>query len=129
MRRKLLWRVCKGKRRRDGQSARVGILKRSGKVHALPVAGTKSKTLLNAVQSKALLDSIVYTDIYRSYDILDMLGSHHRRVNHCKTFVSRKGHHINGIENFWKLKAVKRSCPSVPCENITASRTKTSRCS
>jgi transposase len=28
-------------------------------------------------------------------------GFKHHRVNHARTFVSRRGHHINGIENFW----------------------------
>jgi len=45
-------------------------------------------------------DSIVYTDSYRSYDVLDASASHHERINHGEEFVDGKNH-INGIENFW----------------------------
>ena len=43
----------------------------------------------------------MYTDSFRAYDTLDVSEFRHRRVNHSKTFVSKRGHHINGIENFW----------------------------
>ena len=35
------------------------------------------------------------------YDVLDVSEFHHRRVNHSKMIVSKRGPHINGIENFW----------------------------
>src|SRR5271154_3342725 len=52
--------VRKGKRGRGaaGKVPVFGILKRGGKVHTLTVADTKGKTLLNALQSKVLPDSI-----------------------------------------------------------------------
>jgi transposase len=113
--------VRKGKRGRGaaGKVPVFGILKRGGKVHTLMVADTGSRTLLNALQSKVLPDSIVYTDSYRSYDVLDVAGFHHRRVNHSKAFVSRKGHHINGIENFWnQAKRVLRKYNGIPRKNF-----------
>jgi len=61
------------------------------------IADASSKTLLKALKSKVLPDSIVYTDSFGSYDALDVSGFKHRRVNHSKTFVSPRWHHINGI--------------------------------
>jgi transposase len=65
-----------------------GILKRGGKVYTKMIADASSKTLLKALKSKVLLDSIVYTDSFGSYDVLDVSGFKPRRVNHSKTFVS-----------------------------------------
>lgn len=113
--------VRKGKRGRGaaGKVAVFGILKRGGKVYTLPVSDTKSKTLLNALQSRVLPDSIVYTDSYRSYDVLDVSGFHHHRVNHSKTFVGRRGNHINGIENFWnQAKRTLRRYNGIPRKNF-----------
>ena len=113
--------VRKGKRGRGaaGKVPVFGILKRGGKVHTLMIADTTSDTLLNALQSKVLPDSIVYTDSYRSYDVLDVAGFHHRRVNHSKKFVSKRGHHINGIENFWnQAKRVLRKYNGIPRKNF-----------
>ena len=92
-----------------------GILKRGGKVHALPVADDSGQTLLTALKTKVLADSVVYTDSLRSYNILDVSGFRHRRVDHSKTFVSKRGHHINGIENFWnQAKRVLRKYNGIP---------------
>jgi transposase len=95
--------VRKGKRGRGaaGKVLVFGILKRGGKVHALPVADAGGPVLLTALKTNVLADSVVYTDGLPSYNILAVAGFKHRRVNHNKTFVSRRGHHINGIENFW----------------------------
>ena len=45
-------------------------------------------------------DSIVYTDSFRAYDVLDVSDFHHVRINHSKIFAEDRNH-INGIENFW----------------------------
>jgi transposase len=45
-------------------------------------------------------DSIVYTDIYHSYNALDVSEFKHYRINHSELFAN-KNNHINGIENFW----------------------------
>lgn len=66
--------VRKGKRGRGarGKVPVFGILKRGGKLYTKMVADTKSQTLFDALNSKILPDSVVYTDSYRSYDILDI---------------------------------------------------------
>lgn len=94
--------VRKGKRGRGsaGKVAVFGLLKRGGKVFALPVDNTRSDTLIPIIAYKVQPDSIVYTDSYRSYDVLDITDFHHYRINHSKLFADKQNH-INGIENFW----------------------------
>ena len=109
--------VRKGKRGRGaaGKICVFGILKRGGKVDALPVADACGPTLLTALQTKVLADSVVYTDSLPSYNILDISGFKHHRVNHAKVFVNKRGQHINGIENFWnQSKRVLRKYNGIP---------------
>ena len=109
--------VRKGKRGRGaaGKVCVFGILKRGGKIYALPVADAKSKTLLTALKTRVQADFVVYTDSLASYNILDASGFKHHRVNHSRTFVSRRGSHINGIENFWnQSKRILRKYNGVP---------------
>ena len=78
-----------------------GILKRGGKVYTTMIPNAQASTLLMIVQDKVQLDSVVYTDAFGSYDILDVAGFEHHRINHSKAFAAGRGRHINGIENFW----------------------------
>lgn len=92
----------KGKRGRGAAEkvAVFGILKRSGKVYSLIVGNTRTETLLPVIKRKVMPDSIVYTDCYKSYDVLDVSEFHHHHINHSQLFADRQNH-INGIENFW----------------------------
>ncbi|MDP0384291.1 IS1595 family transposase [Glaesserella parasuis] len=92
----------KGKRGREavGKTAVFGLLKRDGKVYTVVVPNTQSATLLPIIREKVKPDSIVYTDFYRSYDVLDVSEFNHFRINHSTHF-AEKQNHINGIENFW----------------------------
>jgi transposase len=113
--------VRRGKRGRGaaGKVPVFGMLKRGGKVYTKMIADASSRTLLKALKSKVLPDSIVYTDSFRSYNILDVSEFKHRRVNHSKTFVSPRGHHINGIENFWnQAKRVLSKYNGIPRKNF-----------
>lgn len=65
------------------------------------IPNARSKTLLPIIREQVPPDSMVYTDSFTAYDVLDVSEFHHRRVNHSKVFVTKRGHHINGIENFW----------------------------
>lgn len=47
------------------------MLKREGKVYTVVVENTKADTLLPFIKRKIIPDSIVYTDYYHSYDVLD----------------------------------------------------------
>lgn len=93
----------KGKRGRGaaGKVIVFGVLKRGGKVYAKVIENTKASTLMPIITRKILLDSVVYTDCYRSYNTLDVAGFHHHRINHSTHFAEEKTNHINGIENFW----------------------------
>ena len=73
----------KGKRARGaaGKVAVFGILKRYGKVYTIVVENTKQDTLLPVIKRKIMPDSIVYTDCYKSYDVLDVSEFTHHRIN------------------------------------------------
>lgn len=92
----------KGKRGRGaaGKVPVFGLLKRGGKVHAIMIPDAKSLTLMDIMRERIRPDSIVYTDSFRSYDVLDVSEFHHHRINHSEIFVDAHNH-INGIENFW----------------------------
>jgi transposase len=64
------------------------------------IPDTKATTLMGIMQERIIPDSIVYTDTYRSYNVLDVAEFKHYRIIHSKRFV-KKHRHINGIENFW----------------------------
>ncbi|OSI09414.1 DDE transposase [Neisseria canis] len=77
-----------------------GGLKRGGKVYTVVVENAKRESLLPVITKKIMPDSIVYTDCLSSYDVLDVSGFTHHRINRSKLFVDRQNR-INGIENFW----------------------------
>lgn len=63
-------------------------------------------------------DSIVYTDAYHSYDVLDVSEFKHVRINHSAEFVKGKNH-INSIENFWiQAKRHLRKFNGIPKRNF-----------
>jgi transposase len=111
----------KGKRGRGsaGKTAVFGILKRRGKVYTKIIENTKAATLMPIIKGKIVLDSIVYTDCYSSYNALDVSGFHHFRINHSTHFGEDKFNHINGIENFWsQAKRVLRKYNGIPKESF-----------
>ena len=92
----------KGKRGRGaaGKVPVFGLLKRGGKVYARVIPDVRSKTLKNIIDDTVVPDSIVYSDTFSSYNVLDVSAFQHCRINHSELFADRKNH-INGIENFW----------------------------
>ena len=78
----------KGKQGRDatGKIAVFGFLKRNGKVYTVVVPNAQSVTLLPIIREKVRPDSIVYTDTYRSYEVLDVSEFSHFRINHSTCF-------------------------------------------
>ena len=93
----------KGKRGRGagGKVAVFGILKRGGRVYTLVAPNLRRDTLMPIIRNKVVPDSVVYTDSYTVYDVLDVSEFHHHRINHTEAFARDKHNHINGIENFW----------------------------
>ena len=92
----------KGKRGRGaaGKVPVFGLLKRGGKVYTKIIPDAKAATLMPIMQDKILPDSVVYTDSFSSYNVLDVSCFKHYRINHSELFADKKNH-INGIENFW----------------------------
>ncbi len=99
--------IRKGKRGRGaaGKMCVFGILERGGQVYALPVADAKAMTLLTALKTRVLADSVIYTDSWASYNILDVSGFKHHRVNHSLRFVGRRGNHQRRRELLEPVKA------------------------
>jgi transposase len=94
--------VRKGKRGRGaaGKVMVFGLLKRAGKVYVAVPLDASSKTLVGIIRQRVQPDSIVYTDSFPAYNILDVSEFHHHRINHRESYVDGPNH-INGIENFW----------------------------
>lgn len=112
--------VRKGKRGRGaaGKVPVFGLLKRRGHVYTIAVKDTKADTLIPIIACKVQPDSIVYTDSFRSYDVLDITDFRHMRINHSKLFADRDNH-INGIENFWnQAKRHLRRYNGIPRQNF-----------
>lgn len=76
-----------------------GLLRRGGKVYATVIPNAKGKTLKAIMDNKIVPDSIVYSDTFSSYNVLDVSEFKHYRINHSKQFADKQNH-INGIEIF-----------------------------
>ncbi|MGY0217551.1 IS1595 family transposase [Endozoicomonadaceae bacterium StTr2] len=95
-----------------------GILKRGDCVHTCVIPNAKSSTLLPIIRDKIKPDSVVYTDDFLSYDVLDVSEFKHYRINHSSCFAEEKNH-INGIENFWsQAKRHMRKFNGIPREHF-----------
>ena len=109
-----------GKRGRGaaGKVPVFGLLKRGGKVYTKVIADASSATLYPIIKNKVVPDSIVYTDCWRGYNVLDVSDFKHVRINHSELFADQKNH-INGIENFWnQAKRHMRKFNGVPKEHF-----------
>jgi transposase len=110
----------KGKRGRGaaGKVPVFGLLKRGGRVYTKIIPDASSTTLMPIIQRKVIPDSIVYSDCWRAYNVLDVSEFKHYRINHSKLFADKKNH-INGIENFWnQAKRVLRKYNGIPKQHF-----------
>ena len=89
--------VRKGKRGRGaaGKVPVFGILKRGGKVHTMMIPDVRKDTLLPIIRQRIVPDSIVYTDSYAAYDILDVSEFHHHKIDHSDAYVLDRHNHID----------------------------------
>jgi transposase len=95
-----------------------GLLKRGGRVHTKIIPDASSATLIPIIERKVIPDSIVYSDCWRAYNVLDVSEFKHYRINHSKLFADKKNH-INGIENFWnQAKRHMRKFNGIPRQNF-----------
>ena len=112
--------IRKGKRGRGaaGKVPVFALLKRGGKVYTKIIPDASSATLIPIIERKVIPDSIVYSDSWRGYNVLDVSEFKHYSINHSKLFADRKNH-INGIENFWnQAKRHMRKFNGVPKANF-----------
>jgi transposase len=110
----------KGKRGRGaaGKVPVFGLLKRGGHVYTKIIPDASSATLIPIIERKVIPDSIVYSDCWRAYNVLDVSEFKHYRINHSKLFADKKNH-INGIENFWnQAKRHMRKFNGIPRQNF-----------
>nr|WP_246839077.1 IS1595 family transposase [Leptospira wolffii] len=61
------------------------------------------KQLLGILEQVASKDSIIMTDEFRSYNILDRRGYDHRKINHSEYQYAFNGIHVNNVEAFWSI--------------------------
>jgi len=95
-----------------------GILKRGGQVYTKVIPDAKSKTLMPIMRDKIKPDSIIYSDCWRGYNVLDVSEFKHYRINHSKIFADQKNH-INGIESFWsQAKRHMRKFNGIPAKHF-----------
>lgn len=95
-----------------------GLLKRGGKVYIKVIPNAQSETLIPIIEEKVIPDSIVYSDSFKSYNVLDISEFKHYRINHSKQF-AKVHNHLNGIENFWnQAKRHMRKFNGTPKENF-----------
>ena len=112
--------IRKGKRGR-GAGSKVpvfGLLKRGGRVYTKIIPDASGSTLIPIIESKVVPDSIVYSDCWKGYNVLDVSEFKHYRINHSKLFADKQNH-INGIENFWnQAKRHMRKFNGIPRESF-----------
>lgn len=107
-----------GGRGAAGKVPVFGLLKRGGKVYTKIIPDASSTTLIPIIEKKVIPDSIVYSDCWKGYNVLDVSDFKHSRINHSKLFADRQNH-INGIENFWnQAKRHLRKFNGVPKDNF-----------
>ena len=84
----------KGKRGRGaaGKVPLFGLLRRGGKVYTKIIPDVGSNTLLPIIEYKIIPDSIVYSDCWRGYNVLDVSDFKHYRINYTKLFADKQNH-------------------------------------
>lgn len=61
-----------------------GRLKRGGRVHAVMIPDVGSRMLMSVIRKKIRPVSIVYSDAWHAYRMLDISEFRHERINHAK---------------------------------------------
>ena len=82
-----------------------GIYQRDGRVYTEIVPNCSGSTLQTIIEHIVSINAEINSDGWRGYDgLVDVGYDKHYRVNHGNNeFSDYKGHHVNGIENFWSF--------------------------
>lgn len=81
----------------------VGIVERGGKVAALVTKDARKRTMIPIFKEHVLPGSMVFTDEWKSYDLLGKAGYKHERIPHSQKIYVMGNVHTNTIEGFWSL--------------------------
>jgi transposase-like protein len=86
----------------------LGMKERDGFLRTEVIERADTKTLREAFKRNIDPYTVVSTDEYRAYNLLEREGYIHGAVQHnikeyAKTDENGYRHHTNGVENFWKL--------------------------
>ena len=82
----------------------LGLLKRGGRIYTQVIKNVQREEVMPIIRRVIKSGSDIYTDGWRSYDALAVLGYNHKKVRHDRDeFVNRKDktNHINGVESYW----------------------------
>ncbi len=95
----------KGKRGRGAGKKIIvlGLLKRGDKIYTQIIEKARKNELIPIIRHIVKKGSDIYTDGWRSYDALAVLGYNHKKVRHENNEFSLKDGktHINGVESYW----------------------------
>ena len=87
-----------------GKTIVFGLIKRKEKVYTQVAKNCSVKKLVPIVRKRVGIDSVIYTDGFKTYDGLVNFGyKKHYRIHHGKNEFAAGANHINGIENFWSI--------------------------
>ena len=78
----------------------IGVIQRGGKIIAIPVVNTTKETIKSVVSETVKPGSIVFTDAWHSYSILDVDYIRYMIKHSVGEYVSGSVH-TNNLENFW----------------------------
>ncbi len=74
---------------------------RGDKVYTAIIPDAKTKPVVPVIQENVTPHSIIYVNSSQVCDVLDVSEFQYKCVKPSKTVLSRRGYHIDGIENFW----------------------------
>ena len=74
------------------------------------------------MERKIVPDSIVYSDSWKGYNVLDVSAFKHFRINHSELFADKQNH-INGIENFRNQAKRRQNSKKIPLRPSESSTT------
>ncbi len=79
----------------------VGVVQRGGKVAALVTKDASKKSIRPIFKERVLPGTMVYTDKWKGYDLLQKAGYKHERIPHDEKVYVIGNVHTNTIEGFW----------------------------
>lgn len=95
---------AKGGKRGWGAGKKVcmfGMIERKGKVKIKVVTGRAKEIILPIIGATVLAGATIYSDEYKAYRNLDMMGFKHESVIHSRYQWAKGECNTNSIEGFW----------------------------